>query len=1553
MNIKNLQPSYRVGIDVGSTTVKMVFLDEGGDIVFSDYRRHHADMERVLMKSFMSAYRRLGDCCMDIVMTGSVGMGFAERFGVPFVQEVVASVALIQEKFPEIHTFIDIGGEDAKMIFFEEGRSPDIRMNGSCAGGTGAFIDQMASLLGVEVDELSALADSAENVYPIASRCGVFSKTDIQNLISRNVSKNDIAASVFNAVAMQVISSLSRGYDVKPKIFFCGGPFAFIPALQKAFMNMLSLKADDCVFHENAPIIPAWGCTVTPPSPKPPSPSGLPDPHSLRDSPQRGKEKDEGFKGEEKGKEILVGDVTMPYMEERKMLGLREFLKNVRYGDLIINNDDDSRKDEISPASFLAVRNDGVTLEENGGSSGGDKAAAASAILSSQLSSFRMERSGMRNLMPSSPAVIPQGIEPVKISEAKNLIARNGLPKIFENENDFEQWKREKDTHHVKRHSIEEVTENTVCFLGVDSGSTTTKIILIDEEERVFFDYYARNEGNSLQSFVDGLKELKEKLNGKKLKISGSAVTGYGENLLKAAFNLNFGLIETIAHYMAARKISPNVSFILDIGGQDMKAAFIENGAIKRLEINEACSSGCGSFIEGFANMLNYPVAEFAQMACLSENPCDLGTRCTVFMNSKVKQAMREGAKIQDIAAGLAYSVVKNCLYKVLKLKDADELGDHIVVQGGTFRNLSVVRALELLSKRSVSFSDMPELMGALGAALYAKEHTVEAKTVSLYELIDSQKFETDFTLCIGCENNCYVKSFLFANGNTYYSGNKCEKIFSNKVEGFEKGVNLYTEKYASLFDNRKSVKKGTEHLTIGIPRGLNMYENYPFWHTLFSECGIRVALSNASTNKLYEKGLSSVMSDNICFPAKLMHGHILDLVAKKVDRIFFPYVVFEQKEDIKAKNSFNCPVVTGYSDVLKSAISPETKFNIPIDAPTITFADEKLLFKACKKYLNSIGISHRSVIKAAFKKALESQQHHFLTISSHAKETIEKARKTNRMVILLAGRPYHSDPLIQHKISDSIADMGIDVITEDVVRFSEGNDAAFNEIQSISQWAYPNRIFKAAVYVANSNDNLHYVQLTSFGCGPDAFILDEVNDILKRKGKILTTLKIDDVNNIGSLRLRIRSMVESLTFGNRDRKELPIVKTPVFEQKDCHRKIIAPYFAEGYSDFLPTVFKLMDIEMEILPSSNPESVTEGLKYANNEICYPATLVVGDIIKALKSGRYNPADIAVAITQTGGQCRATNYIAMIKKAMLSAGFTDIPVVSVAFGNDMINEQPGFELKWRKTIVPTFFTLLYADCLTKFYYASLPREKEKGASERLRYKYIEAAKPLIAAKKRKELYKLLEQAAEDFNNNIIPNDKIPVIGVVGEIYVKYNSFSHKNILQWLSEQGVETVAPSLYNFFLSTFVSGKIRKLHHLETGGLPTWLNDALFKWIYRYVKKFDTIASKFRYYRPFADLTHDAHLASKIINLSAQFGEGWLIPAELANFAEQGVYNAISVQPFGCIANHVISKGIEKQVKKIYPEMQMLFLDFDADSSETNVLNRLHFMVKNARGRV
>ncbi len=1408
------RPLYYAGIDIGSTTLKLVVVDEQGNILFSNYKRHNTDIREAAIDAYQRLFDQLGDCDLRITLTGSVGMGYAEASGMDFVQEVVASAELVKSKFPEIRTFIDIGGEDSKMIFFEEHKSPDMRMNGSCAGGTGAFIDQTAALLNVDTKELDTLASTAETIYPIASRCGVFSRTDIQNLVSRNVSKNDIAASVFNAVAIQVISSLSRGTDIMPKVFFCGGPFAFLPQLKKAFMNQLNLTDDDCVLSDKAQFVPAWGSALI------------------------------------------------------------------------------SIASERQPQSLSAIL---ATIKSEGGM-------------------------------------------------LLNATSRR-LPSLFRSREEFEKWKRDKGSHQVPKIEWEKL-DSLDCFLGVDSGSTTTKIVLIDKNENIVFQDYSRNNGDSFTAFWEGLKRLREEArkHGKDVRIVGSATTGYGENLIKTAFGLHSGIIETIAHYMAARKIMPDVSFILDIGGQDMKAVFIENGVIKRLEINEACSSGCGSFIENFANMLNYPVAEFAQMSCFAKNPCDLGTRCTVFMNSKVKQAMREGASVDDIAAGFSYSVVKNCLFKVLKLKDIKELGNNIVVQGGTFRNLSIVRALELQTGVRVAYSDIPELMGAYGAALYSLQNYSDSnKAINLDQLVESREYTSHFEVCPGCENKCTVKTFEFANGNKFYSGNNCEKIYSNKTEGARKGINQHHERYRMLFD-RPKVKNPI--MQIGIPRGLGMYENYPFWHKLLTYCNIQPVLSRPSTNKLYEKGIHSIMSDNICFPAKLMHGHIMDLIERKVDRILYPYAIFESKEDQRSSNSYNCPVVAGYSDVIISSIDPLKNYGIPVDNPTTSFNNNKLLKKSCVEYLTSLGISKKTAAEA-FEAALAEQHRYVVTLAEQNRHIVEQAKKENRMVIMLAGRPYHIDPLIQHKISDSITDMGIDVITENITLLS--GDDVFGEVNAISQWAYPNRVFKAAKYVAETPENIHFVQLTSFGCGPDAFIIDEISDVLKRSGKSLTLLKIDDVNNIGSLRLRIRSLVESLRFSHKQSEHKPPVKLPLFTEQERHRTLLAPYFAEGYSEFLPAIFGLMGYNLVNLPMGDMEAAETGLKYSNNEVCYPATIVIGSIIKALKSGKYNLDDIAVAMTQTGGQCRATNYIALIKDALISAGY-NVPVISVAFGNDLFNEQPGFQLKLKGNISITVYALLYADCISRLYFASVVREKEKGLAKTLRYKYIEKALPFVEKRDGKALLKLFREAIAEFKTIILPDVKAPVMGVVGEIYVKYNSFSHKNVLEWLSEQGVEVIAPSMYNFFVNSFVNKHINREHHIKEESVPLIVTDAIYKVLRMVVRKFDKVGAEFPYYRPFADIFHDAKLASKIINMSANFGEGWLIPAELASFAESGVNNVVSLQPFGCIANHVISKGVEKRVKSLYPKMNLLFLDFDSSTSDANVFNRLHFMVDNAK---
>lgn len=1410
-----------VGLDAGSTTVKVVATNEEGTVLFKEYRRHFADINGTAVSLLGSLQEKIGDVAVCMSVTGSAGMGIAERAGIPFVQEVVAACELVLKKFPEIKTLVDIGGEDAKMIFFRDGMSPDIRMNGNCAGGTGSFIDQMATILNVDVAELGDLAKKAKTIYPIASRCGVFSKTDVQNLLARNVSREDIAASIFHAVSMQVITSLARGYDILPKVFLCGGPFTFIPALRVAFMKQSGLAESSFYLSEYAEVIPAWGAAV----------------HAT---------------------------------EQLEGKSLSEFVDCIR-----------------------------------------------------------------------------------RTGEKKWVYAKSRLQPLFRSKEERVLWEAEKKKFVLPHVDIEHMTGD-VCFVGIDSGSTTTKIVATDAEGRVFFRFYDKNKGNSLETATVGLSKLYEEARqaGRNLKVMGSCVTGYGEDLLKNAFSLDAGMVETIAHYTAAYHFNPQVSFILDIGGQDMKATFIENGVIKRLEINEACSSGCGSFIETFARSLNYTPQEFSEIAFLSQQPCDLGTRCTVFMNSKVKQSLREGAVVPDISAGLGYSVIKNCLNKVLKLKDTSELGEHIMVQGGTFRNLAVIRALENELGKHVMVTDYPELMGAYGAALFAKDRAANGlnREVDLSDMVCPQQYTSRMTVCKGCENQCTVTQFRFENGNRYYSGNKCEKVFSNAGTKVAKGINMYEEKYRLLFD-RPAIMNG--RMRIGIPRALGMYEDYPFWHALFSECGIEVVLSDPSTMKLYEKGIATVMADNICFPAKLANGHIFNLIEKRVDRIFMPFVVHERKENVGTVNSYNCPIVTGYSEVIRSAVDPQGRYGVPFDSPTFSFKDEKLMKKACAEYLRSIlpGID-KQMIDRAFAKGLEAQDAYARFMNERCRSVLDEARRQGRLVVLLAGRPYHSDPLIQHKIADVVAGFGADVITEDVVRDAEPDST---QVQSIMQWAYTNRILKAALWTAKAPEFVHYVELTSFGCGPDAFIIDEVADIMRRNGRNATFLKIDDINNIGSTRLRIRSLIESLKFRREQEpcKDRRPVQTKPFLPEDRHRTILMPWFADFYSPFLPAAFGLLGYKAENLPPSDMSSAEYGLKYSNNEICYPATLVVGDFMKALDSGKYDRRQVALGLTQTGGQCRATNYVTLLKKAMIAAGFDDVPVITVSTASGTINEQPGFKVKWGRIIRPIIACMAYADCLSQMYYATAPRELKEGAAARLKEKYIRLGAEALQRADTKAFYALAERAADDFMR--VNNGRhIPRIGIVGEIFVKYNNFGHGNIVNWLISQGVEPVVPPLSNFFTSFFASRVARERGRVDTTSrLAQPFVDLAEKFVFKMIHKMEDHAAAF----PFIDRVESPHVmarhASDIISLNAQFGEGWGIAGEFAHFVRMGVNNVVSLQPFGCIANQVISKGIEKRAKELYPTLNLLFLDFDSNMAEANVFNRLHFMIRNAQEEI
>ena len=1441
---------YKLGIDIGSTTAKFVLLNENNEIKLHKYLRHNTKINETFIELLDLVKEKFGELDLKIKFTGSAGMGVSERTELPFIQEVVASNEIIKHKYPEVKTLIDIGGEDSKMLFFHKNKAPDIRMNGSCAGGTGAFIDQMATLMNIKLSDFNELARNSTNKYSIASRCGVFAKTDIQNLLSRKIPVEDIAASVFHAIVLQTMNTLARGYDIVPKIMFIGGPFKFFSELQKTFINNLNLNNNDVIVPENPSIIPALGTAFS----------------------------------------------------------INETNKSFKINEL---------KEKI-----LQTTN-------------------------------------------------------------KSFEINNRLTPLFKDKKEFTDWKTEKSKNNINLESLDKY-QGEKLFLGIDSGSTTTKIVVIGKDNELLYKYYANNKANSIETLKQGLFNF-QKINTKNLKISQSVVTGYGEDLIKAAFSIDMGVVETIAHTKGAIFFDKDVTFILDIGGQDMKAIFVNNGIVNRIELNESCSSGCGSFIETFGNSLDYKVTDFAQIACEATQPYDLGTRCTVFMNSKVKQAIKENATVKDISAGLSVSVIKNALYKVLKLKDLSEIGKNIVVQGGTFKNKSVLKALEDHLQTNVTVSNIPELMGAFGSALMAKEKYVKeekyeienmkyekannldiikssdpskrvgtlkepiSKFIGLENLQNIDNYTTKQLVCKGCENRCVITRFKFSNNETYFSGNKCEKIFTNKGEKQAKGTNLLQIKNELLFKNfnlnleasaRPSI--ASKLPIIGIPRVLNLFENYPFWNALFTDLNFKVKLSSPSTMNLYEQGAGSVMSDNICFPAKLVHGHINDLIAQNVARIFYPMIFYEKNIYKKSENNFNCPIVAAYPDVIRSSM----KLEIPFDTPTLNFDNEKLLKKEIFKYVKQFGIKKQR-FENAFEKAIISQDEFSITIKQKALKLIEKAKKNNTLLIVLAGRPYHTDPLIHQNTPNILSDFGVDVITED----SLPNILSIEELQIISQWTYPNRVLNAAQWVAKQPNNIQFVQINSFGCGPDAILIDECKDILKTADKSHTVIRVDEITSIGSIKLRLRSLIESLKNKEHtneiNKNERKTVK--IYETEDRRRTIIAPYFAEFYSELIPDLFKVAGYNVVNLPKPDKKSVDYGLKYSNNEICYPATIVVGDVIKALKSGKYDRNDITVGITQTGGQCRASTYLSLIKKAMLDAGYEDIPVISVGTSGKTINTQPGFEINWLKLLPITLAGMLYTDSLSKMYYATIVKEKKKGECDKLKEKYLDIAKEYVRNKDVGKLFNLLKQSVKSFNEVEISEKKYHKIAIVGEIYVKYNHFGHHFVSDWLIEQGVEVVFPPLLEFFTQEFVNIKVNQKANLTKTKFSTNIFVYLFeKYANRYISRTNKIVSKFRSNIQFHDVKKIAKKAEKILSLTNQYGEGWLIPAEIAGFAEEGINNVVSVQPFGCIANQIVSKGVEKRIKEIYPDLSLLFLDFDNGTSNANILNRLHFMINN-----
>ena len=972
-----------MGIDVGSTTVKVCVLSETYEILYTSYERHFARVKECVLNQLSVVEEKFGGGDFRICITGSAGLGLAERSGVGFVQEVQAAFTAIRRYYPDADAAVELGGEDAKIIFVTGGTEQ--RMNGSCAGGTGAFIDQMATLLNISVTEMDELSLKAEKVYPIASRCGVFAKSDIQPLLNQGARKEDISASIFQAVVDQTVAGLAQGRRIKGKVLFLGGPLYFLKGLRRAFKETLKLDDEHAVFPDNAPCFMSVGAAL--------------------------------------------------------------YAENV-------------------------------------------------------------------DAMPLSEAV-------ERIKNAKNSDDIVTGEPLFKDRAEYDAF--------VARHKASDLAFEDIrtyagdAYLGIDSGSTTTKLVLITPDCKLLYEHYQSNNGQPLDIVLERLREIYSLSEGR-IRIAGAATTGYGEDLIKAAIKADFGIVETVAHFKAALYFDPKVDFIIDIGGQDIKCFKIKNGAIDNIMLNEACSSGCGSFIQTFAKAMGMEIDEFSRLGLFAKHPVELGSRCTVFMNSSVKQAQKEGASVEDISAGLSSSIVKNAIYKVIRAKTPDELGSNILVQGGTFLNDAVLRSFEIETGKQVVRPGIAGLMGAFGAALYAKENVQGASTVITEDELKYFTYSSRSHICKGCTSHCNVNVIGFSDGRKFISGNKCEKGAGLKPHSDE--LDIYAYKYGRIRQCRSGAA-GKKRGRVGLPLVLGFYEQLPLWSGFFEACGFEVVFSEKSSRQLYFRGQHTVASDTVCYPAKLAHGHIESLLDADVDFIFYPCESYNLDEHDSA-NHYNCPVVAYYPELLKANNERLTDENFVM--PYIDLNDKKTTVRALHRALKRYKLSRR-LIKKGLKEGFARLEKFHQDVHEKGNEISAGAEKLGIPVIILAGRPYHVDPEINHGIGKLLTSLNIAVLSEDSV-FFKGREVLVNVL---NQWTYHARLYRAAEY-ATEHDNVNLVQLVSFGCGIDAITTDEVRSILESRGKLYTQIKIDEINNLGVVKIRLRSMLAAIEEQKRHR---------------------------------------------------------------------------------------------------------------------------------------------------------------------------------------------------------------------------------------------------------------------------------------------------------------------------------------------------------------------------------------------------------------------------------
>ncbi len=1495
--ITNTNQLLRLGIDVGSTTVKVSVVDEDNDILYAVYRRHHADVRATVLEVLKEASAHFPETKVTVAITGSGGLLLAQWLDLAFVQEVIASKTAVETFIPQTDVAIELGGEDAKIIYFDDGIEQ--RMNGTCAGGTGAFIDQMASLLDTDASGLNELAKSHTVLHPIASRCGVFAKTDVQPLLNEGARKEDIAASIFQSVVTQTISGLACGRPIRGHVAFLGGPLQYLPQLRERFYETLNLDEEHIIVPENAHLFVASGCAI----------AGA----------------KEGAKAE------LLSEVV-------------DRLENL--GDV-------------------------------------------------------------------------QGSEVVR------------LPPLFADAADYEEFKARHDQEKVKRGSIEDYVGT--AYLGIDAGSTTFKTALIAEDGSLLWSSYANNKGDVLGCAKRTVSDLYEILptnpdGSARIKLGHVTVTGYGEHLLLEALNIDSGEIETVAHLRGSEEMLPGVEFILDIGGQDMKCLRVKDGVIEHIMLNEACSSGCGSFIESFASGLNLEISEFAETAIKADHPVDLGSRCTVFMNSRVKQAQKEGATVGDIAAGLALSVIKNALFKVIKIRDPKEVGSKVIVQGGTFLNDAVLRSFEQLAEVDAVRPDIAGNMGAFGAALLARDRHAQAVAQSdSGEIYTSMLGSAELKAlapthrnirCKACSNHCLLTINDFgvdeATGKhrRFITGNRCEKG-AGHADKVSKVPNLFEYKTHRLFDYEPLTAEEASRPTVGIPRALNMYENYPFWFTFFTKLGFRVVLSDPSTKKTYEAGIESMPSESVCYPAKLSHGHIMNLLEKDVDFIWMPCAKYERQEDETAGNHFNCPIVMSYSEALKLNVDALRESNVEFLNPFVPYhmqdkLADRLYVELCENHPNLAQNKHgvlptkdqiASAVAAAW---IEDEKFHE-DIHNKGVETLKWIEENGVHGIVLAGRPYHDDPEINHAIPELLTSFGLAVFTEDSVAHLAEVE---RPLRAVDQWMYHTRLYRAAKLVTQRN-NLDLIQLNSFGCGLDAVTTDQVQEILEGSGKIYTVLKIDEVSNLGAARIRVRSLLAALQdqaderanareieggcpvcgidadklardvearealieekTGKREAEAGALVAEEIArnsestafpkvqfteEMKEQGYTILCPQMAPIHFDLLVPIFHSNGYNLELLPAVDHGAVDAGLKYVNNDICYPSILVTGQIMEAVTSGRYDTDKLAVIITQTGGGCRATNYISLIRKALKAAGLPHIPVISLSFKKlDECN--PGFKIT-ASMLMNAVYALIYGDILMQCLYRTRPYEIEPGSANALFDHWMEICKKQIYEGETRGRYKKTVRAiVDDFDNLPLEGEGTkPRVGVVGEILVKFHPTANNQVVDVIEAEGCEAVVPGLIEFFLFGIAGAIFQQdgVGKSKKGAIGSRIGLKAIEKIRKPAN--DALRRSHRFEAP-TDIFELADYAEEILSLCNSMGEGWLLTAEMVELIRNGAPNIVCAQPFACLPNHVVGKAVIKELRRKYKGTNIVAVDYDPGASEVNQLNRIKLMISVAKANL